>query len=99
MMTDAFFICKSPYENMIELIRTEPGYIITSTSTRPTCAEKITEALFLDLEKLTISVIESYIGVVTDPWYHVWVDTTWSEITEEDYKRCKSDFEWRFSCY
>ena len=86
MTNDSYFICQSPHENSVILKRTEPGYVITTENTRPIPAEKIVESILIDFENKGITLIQDHIGIITDPWYYVWVDETWIEITERDYK-------------
>lgn len=92
-MTDSYFICKSPCENSAKLIRTEPGYIISSTLYRPINAEKIMEFIIIDFENENISFIEDHsVGVIIDPGYYIWVDQSWAKISRLDYTICKNNF-------
>lgn len=92
MTSDSYFICKSHNENSVILKRTEPGYVVTTETTRPIPAEKIVESILIDFENKDITLIQDHIGIKTDPWYYIWVDRTWIEITERDYKNYKYDF-------
>jgi hypothetical protein len=92
MMTDSYFICQSPFENSAKLIRTEPGYIISSTLYRPINAEKIIESLIIDFENENVSFIGDHVGLIIDPGYYIWVDQSWTRISKLDYIICKNNF-------